>query len=65
MERVEEALVCAKCKVPLEPAPVTLSYLGHSFRQELPRCPVCGQVFIPEKMVDNKIQPVEITLEDK
>lgn len=58
-------LSCGKCKVPLELALVKLSYLGHSFQQELPRCPVCGQMFIPEKMVEDKIQPVEITLEDK
>lgn len=56
---------CAKCGVPLQPAPVQLSYLGHSFTQDFPRCPCCGQLFIPEQVVEDKLHPVEITLEDK
>lgn len=60
-----QTLCCVKCGVPLEMAPVKLHYLGHSFTQELPRCPVCGQMLVPEELVEDKIQPVEITLEDK
>ncbi len=60
-----QQLLCMKCQVPLELAPVDLCYLGHSFTQELPRCPRCGQMLVPEELVQDKIQPVEITLEDK
>lgn len=61
----QKAMRCARCNVALVPAPVKLTYLGHSFTQEFPRCPKCGEVFIPESVVDDKIQPVEISLEDK
>ncbi len=64
-EDLSPALRCARCDLPLAPAPVKLSYLGHSFTQDFPRCPGCGELFIPEEIVTGKIQPVEITLEDK
>ena len=61
----QTSMRCARCDVPLQPAPVKLVYLGHSFVQEFPRCPQCGEIFIPEDVVSGKIQPVEISLEDK
>lgn len=57
--------LCAKCKVPLEPRKVVLQYMGNDFPVELPRCPVCGQAFIPEELALGKILQVERALEDK
>lgn len=59
------ALVCAKCNVPLEPGKVTVSYLGNQFPVELPRCPSCGLVYVPEDLALGKMLSVEQALEDK
>ncbi len=58
-------LICHKCRVPLEKREVKLSYMGNSFPVELPQCPVCGQVFIPEELALGKMLKVEKSLEDK
>lgn len=56
---------CVKCDKQLEPANVTLNYLGHQITHEFPRCPVCGNVFISEEIVMGKMLQVEYVLEDK
>ena len=61
----EQKLICGKCKVPLKVREATLTYLGHQIRQDLPGCPVCGQVYLPEDLVKGKMHEVEIMLEDK
>ena len=58
-------LICSMCNLELEPANANFTYLGHSFRAEVPRCPGCGQVFIPEELVKGRIAEVEAELEDK
>jgi hypothetical protein len=58
-------LICAQCRLPLQPGPVTVSYLGQSFPVELPRCPQCGYTYIPEDLATGKMQQVEQALEDK
>lgn len=58
-------LICQKCQMPMEKMEVTLAYLGNSFPVELPRCPRCKQVFIPEELAMGKILRVEKSLEDK
>lgn len=58
-------LVCRRCQIPLEKREVKLSYMGNSFPVELPQCPKCGQVFIPEDLVLGKMLKVEKALEDK
>ena len=60
-----ESLICGLCQVPLEIARVDFDYMGHSFNTELPRCPKCGQVFIPEDLTKGKMADVEMELEDK
>jgi uncharacterized protein (DUF2225 family) len=42
-----------------------LAYLNHEFSHELLRCPVCGQVYIPEELANGRISEVETMLEDK
>ncbi|SDE57366.1 DVU_1557 family redox protein [Sporomusa acidovorans] len=63
--KTKPALVCLKCNVALEPRKASFNYLGFTFNTELPRCPVCGQVFLSEELVKGKVAEVEMSLEDK
>jgi ribosomal protein S27AE len=56
---------CGHCHVPLEIKPVQIEYLGSAFPVDLPICPRCGQVFIPESLALGKMAEVEKSLEDK
>lgn len=58
-------IICTKCNIPLEQIETTLFYLDHTFKNPLPRCPKCGQVYISEDLVKGKVSEVEMTLEDK
>ena len=60
-----QQLICNPCNLELKPANANFTYLGHSFRAEVPRCPGCGQVFISEDLVKGRIAEVEMELEDK
>ena len=42
-----------------------VKYLDNAFPVELPRCPRCGQVFVPESLAVGKMLDVEKALEDK
>jgi uncharacterized OB-fold protein len=44
---------------------VEFSYLNRSFRHKVPRCPKCGQVYIPEKLASGRMNEVEKMLEEK
>jgi hypothetical protein len=39
--------------------------MGYHFNATLPRCPVCGLVYIDEELATGKIAQVEMQLEDK
>ena len=41
------------------------TYLGQSFHTDVLRCPDCGQVYIPEDLVNSRMKEVETLLEDK
>ncbi|MBM3301643.1 MAG: hypothetical protein FJY85_17055 [Deltaproteobacteria bacterium] len=56
---------CGKCDVPLEAGTVEVAYMGSKYPVELPRCPRCGIVFIPEQLALGKMAQVEQLLEDK
>ena len=58
-------LICCKCGVPLVERKTAFNYLGYSFNTDLPGCPICGQVFIPEDVVKGKMASVEMELEEK
>ena len=58
-------LKCVKCDVYLVTNKTFLRYLGHQLSYDLPKCPVCGQVFVPEEIATGKMHEVETTLEDK
>jgi hypothetical protein len=57
--------VCAACGQALELRAVDLEYLGSRFDVELPACPACGLVLIPESLALGKMAEVEKILEDK
>lgn len=56
---------CARCRRPLDTAPVAIEYLGHRFTVELPQCPQCNQVYVSEALATGKMAEVEQLLEDK
>jgi ribosomal protein S27AE len=56
---------CGKCDLPLETAQVEVAYMGSKYPVELPRCPKCGMVFIPEQLATGKMAQIEQLLEDK
>jgi ribosomal protein S27AE len=58
-------MLCGRCGVPLEAAQVNIEYLGNAFPVELPKCPKCGLVFIPEDLALGRMAQVEKELEDK
>lgn len=61
----ELAWHCADCHRPLELGQVTVSYMDNSFTTEMPRCPGCGSVLVPEDLALGKMAEVEKILEDK
>ena len=58
-------LMCQKCSIPLKTGRVMVQYLENAFPVELPRCPQCGQVYVPETLATGKMLDVEKALEDK
>ncbi len=61
----KQTLICDRCKVEMEDREVQFSYLNRSFRHKVKRCPECGQVSIPEDLVNGRMSDVEKLLEDK
>lgn len=58
-------LICDRCKAVMVELEVEFSYLNRSFRHKVPRCPECGQVYIPEELAAGRMSEVEKNLEDK
>ena len=61
----EDELFCMKCDARLVPLKTTFTYLKHEFYVDIPRCPVCGQVYVSEELAKGKMSEVETSLEDK
>jgi hypothetical protein len=57
--------MCDRCDVELTSAELHFSYLEHDFHHKVMRCPSCGQVYLPEDLVDGKVKQLETTLEEK
>lgn len=57
--------VCGRCGIPLVLAEVNVEYLGNAFPVELPKCPKCGLVYVPEEIALGRMAEVEKELEDK
>ncbi|WP_066633481.1 DVU_1557 family redox protein [Desulfolucanica intricata] len=64
-ERAEKKWLCYKCGVAMQPGDVKVAYLGSEFTVQLPKCPRCGLVHVPEELALGKMNEVEKTLEDK
>ena len=62
---LESKLICCKCDMELEQKKITFNYMGFNFHTDLPCCPSCGQVYIPEDLVTGKMAEVEMELEEK
>ena len=63
--REAEGWECAACGIPLEMAKVEVGYMGSKYPVNVPRCPRCGLVFVPEQLALGKMAEVEKLLEDK
>ncbi len=61
----EGKLRCSKCDVLLIKGKAKFMYLDNGFPVELPVCPVCGFVYVPEELALGKVASVERALEDK
>ena len=61
----EGKLSCQKCKVDLVKGSATFHYLDNAFPVELPVCPKCGFIYVPEELALGKVLSVEKALEDK
>ncbi len=57
--------ICGKCGEALEMRTVEVAYMGSKCPVELPQCPRCGIVFIPEQLALDKMAQIEQLLEDK
>lgn len=56
---------CCKCNAEMVEKKTTFDYLGHEANYQILRCPVCGQAYVPEELVNTKIADVEKLLEEK
>ncbi len=57
--------LCGSCDVPLEYRTVEVAYMGSKYPVDLPACPQCGLVYIPEELALGKMAEIEKLLEDK
>ena len=62
---MDEKLICDKCNVEMQLIEVQFKYLSRSFRYKVPRCPQCGQVSLPEELVNGRMSEVEAMIEEK
>ena len=62
---MDEKLICDKCNVPMEEIDAQFKYLNRKFRYKVPRCPTCGQISIPEDLVNGRMADVEALIETK
>ena len=65
MNAEERIWKCQPCNERLILKKKVFSYLGHTVAHEVPTCPKCGRVFIPEGLAEGKMAEVEGQLEDK
>ena len=58
-------LICDSCQVEMEELEVQFEYLDKFSRHRVLRCPVCGQVFLPQELVEGRMKDVEKSMEEK
>ena len=64
-ENTADILEFCKCHVTLESRRTDFVYLNYNFHVDVPRCPKCGQVYLPKALVEGKMADVEMLLEEK
>lgn len=64
-EPVDPRLLCSRCNCTLEKIDVHVTYLDRHFSHKVPRCPKCGQVYIPEDLANGRMLQLEKSLEEK
>jgi hypothetical protein len=57
--------LCAQCGLPLEMKAAQIAYMESVFPVDLPTCPKCGMIYLPESLALGKMVEVEKSLEDK
>ena len=60
----EGKLKCKKCGISLVKANAVFGYLENAFPVEMPVCPKCGFVYVPEELALGKVLSVEKVLEE-
>jgi predicted RNA-binding Zn-ribbon protein involved in translation (DUF1610 family) len=60
-----EAWNCTSCGAGLVVTKVFFTYMKGNFEVDLPACPECGLVLVPEDLVRGKMVEAERILEDK
>jgi NAD-dependent SIR2 family protein deacetylase len=60
-----DRIKCEKCGVYLETVKTSAAYLGFRFPVDLPGCPSCGRIYVPEDLVRTRIAELETMLEEK
>jgi hypothetical protein len=60
-----EVWTCGSCGGGLSITKVFFSYMKGNFEVDLPACPECGLVLVPEDLVSGKMIEAERILEDK
>lgn len=58
-------LKCMKCNEIMVKAKAKFRYLENGFPVEMPVCPKCGFIYVPEELALGKVLSVEKSLEDK
>ena len=61
----ENEIVCKKCDCKLVEAKAKFLYLNREMHSDVLKCPECGQVYLSEKIVEDRIKQIESALEDK
>lgn len=61
----KEELICEKCGILLIKHKVRFKYMNNAFPVELPMCPQCKFIYVPEELALGKVLKVEKSLEDK
>ena len=55
-------ILCGKCKKELVRKKVNFQYMRFTFSHEVPVCPICGEVYLSEKLVNEKIKALKVFL---
>lgn len=58
-ENKKDRIFCGKCKAELVLKKTDVQYMRFTFNHEVPVCPICGQVYLSEELVNEKVKELE------